>query len=80
MKPKKEKPEIRTMEDVHTKLPPEEQKKWEIAEELGLFDKVIDGGWKSLTSRESGRVGGILSAWLKASSEADEAKMPKINP
>jgi len=35
--------------------------KYEIAEELGLLDKVNATGWKSLTARESGRVGGILS-------------------
>ena len=35
--------------------------KYEIAEELGLLDKVNATGWKSLTARESGRVGGILA-------------------
>ncbi|MCD7824727.1 MAG: alpha/beta-type small acid-soluble spore protein [Clostridiaceae bacterium] len=39
-----------------------EQEKWEIALELGLFDKVVETGWKSLTARESGRIGGILSS------------------
>ena len=33
----------------------------EIAEELGLMDKVNATGWKSLTAKESGRVGGILA-------------------
>lgn len=40
----------------------DEYQKLEIAEELGLIDKILDGGWKSLTSRESGRIGGILSS------------------
>lgn len=57
----KEKIEIHTMEDVRL-LPEKEQMKWEIADELGLFDKVVEKGWKGLTSKESGRVGGILSA------------------
>ena len=35
--------------------------KLEIAEELGLLDKVNSGGWKSLTAKESGRIGGILA-------------------
>ena len=35
--------------------------KYEIAEELGLLDKVNDTGWKSLTAKESGRIGGILA-------------------
>ena len=39
--------------------------KLEIAEELGLLEKVIEGGWSSLTAKESGRVGGILQARKK---------------
>ena len=35
--------------------------KYEIAEELGLMDKVSATGWKSLTAKESGRIGGILA-------------------
>jgi len=35
--------------------------KYEIAAELGLIDKISDGGWKSLTAKESGRIGGILA-------------------
>ena len=35
--------------------------KYEIAEELGLTDKVNNTGWKSLTAKESGRIGGILA-------------------
>ena len=42
-------------------MTPEEQLKFEIAEELGLGDKVINGGWKSLTSKESGRIGGLIT-------------------
>ncbi len=64
MTAKKKKIEVKTMEDVRL-LPPQEQPKWEIAEELGLFDKIVDAGWKSLTSKESGRIGGILSARTK---------------
>lgn len=35
--------------------------KYEIAEEIGVLDKAIEGGWKSLSARESGRIGGIIS-------------------
>lgn len=63
-KNKKKKLEIKTMEDVK-KLPREEQSKWEVAQELGLFDKVVENGWKSLTGRESGRIGGIISSRRK---------------
>lgn len=34
--------------------------KFEIATELGLMDKVTVVGWKGLTARESGRIGGIM--------------------
>ena len=42
-------------EDLNEKL------KYEIAEELGLLDKVLEGGWKSLTSKETGRIGGLIT-------------------
>ena len=41
-------------------LEPEEKLKYEIAEELGLLDRVLDQGWKSLTSKETGRIGGLV--------------------
>ncbi|MCI8562962.1 MAG: small, acid-soluble spore protein, alpha/beta type [Lachnospiraceae bacterium] len=57
----KKKIEVKKPEDIE-KLKKEEQEKWEIALELGLFDKVVDNGWRSLTAKESGRIGGILSS------------------
>lgn len=42
-------------------IKPEEKLKYEIATELGLLDKVMVGGWKSLTAKESGRIGGIMT-------------------
>ena len=42
-------------------LEPEEKVKYEIAEELGLLDKVMEYGWKSLTSKETGRIGGLVT-------------------
>ncbi len=42
-------------------LTPEEQLKYEIAEELGVLDQVIESGWKSLTAKETGKIGGILA-------------------
>ena len=35
--------------------------KLEIAEELGLREKIEKTGWKSLTSRESGAIGGKIA-------------------
>ena len=44
-----------------SKIKPEEMLKYEIARELGLYDKVIENGWRSLTAKESGRIGGIMT-------------------
>lgn len=40
---------------------PEDMMKYEIAEELGLLDRVLSDGWKSLTSKETGRIGGLMT-------------------
>lgn len=42
-------------------LKPEEVLKYEIATELGLSNKVLEGGWRSLTAKESGRIGGLVT-------------------
>lgn len=42
-------------------IPEEEKVKYEIAEELGLLDKVLDSGWKSLSAKETGRIGGLMT-------------------
>lgn len=38
-----------------------EEMKYEIAEELGLKEKVDALGWSSLTAEETGRIGGIMT-------------------
>lgn len=38
-----------------------EELKLEIAEELGLLDKVKEVGWAGLSAKETGRMGGILT-------------------
>lgn len=43
-----------------------EQLKQEIAEELGLWDKVKRDGWSGLSAEDSGRLGGVFSARKKA--------------
>ncbi|SKA83714.1 Small, acid-soluble spore protein, alpha/beta type [Clostridium sp. USBA 49] len=45
--------------------------KYEIAEELGLSDKVDKYGWSSLTAEETGRIGGIMTKRKK------ELNLPK---
>lgn len=42
-------------------LTQEEKMKYEIAEELGLLDRVLSDGWRSLSSKETGRIGGLLA-------------------
>lgn len=42
-------------------LTKEEKVKYEIAEELGLLDRVLTQGWKSLSSKETGRIGGLMN-------------------
>ena len=42
-------------------LEEEEKMKYEIAEELGLLDRVLAQGWKSLTSKATGRNGKLVT-------------------
>ena len=42
-------------------LSPQDQLKFEIAQELGLESKVLVGGGRSLTAKESGRIGGLIT-------------------
>ena len=42
-----------------------ERVKMEAAEELGLIEKVRERGWRGLTSKESGSIGGKISAGIR---------------
>jgi small acid-soluble spore protein F (minor alpha/beta-type SASP) len=35
--------------------------KMEVIAELGLFEKVKNLGWKSLSAKETGRIGGLIT-------------------
>ena len=59
---KKKKIDLRNLE-------PEEQLKYEIAGELGLLDKVMSEGWKSLSAKETGRIGGLMTKKKKEMKE-----------
>ncbi|MCH5138631.1 small, acid-soluble spore protein, alpha/beta type [Clostridiaceae bacterium UIB06] len=48
-----------------------EKLKYEIADELGLSEKVNKLGWSGLTAEETGRIGGIMTRRKK------ELKLPK---
>ena len=39
----------------------EEKMKYELAEELGLLDRVLEEGWKTLSAKETGRIGGLVT-------------------
>nr|WP_123610737.1 small, acid-soluble spore protein, alpha/beta type [Mobilisporobacter senegalensis] len=52
-------------------IKPEEKIKYEIAEELGLINKVVAGGWKSLSAKETGRIGGLV-----AKKKKEQKKVP----
>jgi len=38
-----------------------EKIKYDIITELGLFEKVKNLGWKSLTAKETGKIGGLIT-------------------
>lgn len=46
--------------------------KFEVASELGLADKVLKFGWKSLSAKETGKIGGLVSKRKKS--------IPEIKP
>ena len=53
-------------------LTPQEEMKYEIAKELGLLDKVLESGWKSLSAKETGRIGGLMTK--KRAKKTEEVK------
>jgi hypothetical protein len=57
-------------------LLPDQQLKYEIAEELGLLDKVKEFGWKSLTAQETGRIGGLMTKKKRQDVQKEKAKEP----
>ena len=52
-------------------LSPKDKMKYEIAEELGLLNRVMEDGWKSLSAKETGRIGGIMTRRMR---EAEQKK------
>lgn len=54
-------------------LTPDEKLKYEIAEELGLYEQVKALGWKSLTAKQAGRIGGMMTKRKKDMKKASES-------
>ena len=50
----------------------EDKLKYEIAEELGLMDKIDEVGWGGLTAKESGRIGGLITVKKREMKKKDK--------
>lgn len=50
-------------------LKKDEALKLQVARELGLMDKVMREGWKGLSAKETGRIGGLMSRRQKKEQE-----------
>lgn len=61
-------------------VPEEEKLKYEIAEELGLLDKVLETGWKSLSAKETGRIGGLMTKRRREEKEVKVKRKPPVVP
>ncbi|AET69105.1 small, acid-soluble spore protein, alpha/beta type [Desulfosporosinus orientis DSM 765] len=54
MKPKKAKVKVK-------RIDPLEPLKMEIAAELGLLEQINQKGWHSLSAKDAGRIGGLMT-------------------
>lgn len=61
-----------TREEI-SKMEAQERLKYEIAEELGLLDQVLKNGWRSLSAKETGKVGGMMTSRKKHMKSSEEA-------
>ncbi len=55
-----------TKEEKKLKKSFDEKMKYEVAEELGLTSKVAEIGWRGLSAKETGQIGGIMAKKKKA--------------
>ncbi|HIS25963.1 MAG TPA: small, acid-soluble spore protein, alpha/beta type [Candidatus Pullilachnospira intestinigallinarum] len=55
-------------------MSPEEKLKYEIAGELGLLDKVLEDGWKTLSAKETGRIGGLVTKRRREEKKKEDQK------
>ena len=58
-------------------LTKEEKMKYEIAEEVGLLDRVMENGWRSLKAKETGRIGGLMNRKRKEQKGEEQKKVEK---
>ena len=57
-----------TREDIQ-KMDDAERMKYEIAEEMGLLDRVLEDGWRSLSAKETGKIGGMMTSRKRKSQQ-----------
>ena len=50
----------------------EERMKYEPPEELGLLDRVLEDGWRTLSAKETGRIGGLVTKRKRAEQKKEE--------
>lgn len=63
---------VSSKEKLFDALTVDQKMKLEIASELGLLDQVQRDGWKSLTSKETGRIGGLMTKRKREMKKVDE--------
>lgn len=57
---------------------PQDKLKYEIAEELGLMEKIKEVGWGGLTAKETGRIGGLMTVRSRKNAKNKENEKDKI--
>ena len=57
-----------TREDIQ-KMDDTERMKYEIAEEMGILDRVLEDGWRSLSAKETGKIGGMMTSRKRKSQQ-----------
>lgn len=68
--------ESKNKEKLFDALSTDDKMKLEIAEELGLLEQVQASGWKSLSAKETGRIGGLMTKRkreIKAKEQSSES-------
>ena len=55
-------------------LSPDDKLKYEIAQELGILEKVKETGWKSLSAKETGRIGGLMTKRKREKKQEENCK------
>ena len=53
-------------------LTPDEVLKYDIAGELGLMDRVLEDGWRTLTAQETGLIGGLVTRRKREMAKQEE--------